>query len=71
MNAPPFAKYLMTVGELHQKTGISSATIRIYADLGLVECFYTSRGDRLFLQAATNKALKVFKERTGKDKVAA
>ncbi len=57
MNASPFAKYLMTVGELSRKTHISAATVRLYADLGLVECFYTTRGDRLFLQEAVDQAL--------------
>ena len=59
-------KYLMTVGEFSRKVGISSATIRIYADVGLIECFYTSRGDRLFREAAIEQAYRARESRTRK-----
>jgi DNA-binding transcriptional MerR regulator len=57
-------KYLMTVGEFSRKVGISSATIRIYADVGLIDCFYTSRGDRLFLEPAIEQARRARESRT-------
>lgn len=56
-------KYLMTVGEFSRKVGISSATVRIYADVGLIDCFYTSRGDRLFLEVAIEQARSARKSR--------
>jgi DNA-binding transcriptional MerR regulator len=59
-------KYLMTVGEFSRKVGISSATTRIYADVGLIDCFYTSRGDRLFLEGAIEQARKARVSRTRK-----
>ena len=59
-----------TLGTLHQRTGISKPTLRLYADTGLVPCLVDSVGRRLFQPSAAKIALRVRDERTGAHKAA-
>jgi len=56
-------QFVLTLGELSRKAGIAPATARHYTDAGLVDCLYTSRGDRLFFEAAVEQARSVRESR--------
>jgi DNA-binding transcriptional MerR regulator len=62
---------LLTLPELGRRAGISLPTLRLYADVGLIECFRDTRGNRLFLEAAIDHARKVRESRTGKPRATA
>jgi len=60
----PMKEVLLTLPELARRTGISLPTLRLYSDSGLVPCQYDTRGNRLFVEAAVEKARQVRASRT-------
>lgn len=57
---------VLTLGELSRRSAISPPTLRLYSDAGLIDCLYTSRGDRLFFEEAIEQARRVRESRSRK-----
>lgn len=54
----------LTLPELSRRAGISLPTLRLYADTGLIECSYDTRGNRLFRETVVEQARRVRESRT-------
>ena len=57
----------LTIGAVREQTGISTQTLRRYADAGWIDCQLDSTGHRIFQEKAVEQARLVFERRTGKD----
>jgi DNA-binding transcriptional MerR regulator len=62
---------LLTLPELSRRSTVSQPTLKLYADSGLLECSYDSRGCRLFGEKAIGEARRLRDERTGRRSEAA
>lgn len=56
----------LTIGAVREQTGISTQTLRRYADAGWIDCEVDSTGRRIFTEKAVEQARRVYEIRTGK-----
>jgi DNA-binding transcriptional MerR regulator len=57
------ARFTETTGAVAKGGNVSQPTIRLYADLGLLEFVLDSRGSRLFDRSAAARVREIFAER--------
>ncbi len=56
----------LTIGAVREQTGISTQTLRRYADAAWIDCQVDSTGRRIFTEKAVEQARRVYELRTGK-----
>ena len=56
----------LTIGAVREQTGISTQTLRRYADAGWIDCEQDSSGRRLFYEGAVKQAREVFDRRNAR-----
>ena len=55
--------YTETIGSTARAAKVAVATVRAYADKGLVECIRTADGRRMFQASAAQRVREIYRER--------
>ena len=55
--------YSETTGSVARQAGVLAETVRLYGDLGLLECTRLSNGIRLFKPSAAERVREIYTER--------
>ena len=55
--------YARTTGQVAREAGVSQPTVRLYANLGLLECITASDGTRLFPAGAADLVRQICRQR--------